>query len=92
MLHWLSQWWRFAMFAAAISAVIAVAKKFLDVWIANNISAYIALMGVSNMIFDLINRRYWEQKLADKEREVADRDAAIAWLQQERAALGESAS
>ena len=83
MLQWLSQWWRFTLFAAAICAVIAVAKKFLDVWIADSISAYVALMGGSNMIFDLLNRRSWEQKLADKEQEVKDRDAVIADKEQE---------
>ena len=89
MLKWIADWWRFLLISAAIGAIAAVAKRFLDGWIADSVVTFISLIGGANMIFDLIGRRSWEQRLAEKEQEkeqeisirnqlLMDRDLKIA--------------
>ena len=69
MLKWIADWWRFLLISMAIGAIAAVAKRFLDGWIADSVVTFISLIGGANMIFDLIGRRSWEQRLQEKDRE-----------------------
>ena len=75
MLRWVADWWRFLLVSMVIAAV---AKRFLDGWIADSVVTFISLIGGANMIFDLIGRRSWEQRLEEKNREIAERDREIA--------------
>lgn len=78
MIKWIVEWWRFLVLAAAISAIAAIAKRFLENWIADSIITFVTLIGGANMIFDLIGRRTWEQRLAERDREIADQAQVIA--------------
>ena len=78
MLKWIADWWRFLLISMAIGAVAAVAKRFLDGWIADSIVTFISLIGGANMIFDLIGRRSWEQRLAEKNQELMEKDREVA--------------
>ena len=83
MIKWIVEWWRFLVLAAAISAIAAIAKRFLENWIADSIITFVTLIGGANMIFDLIGRRTWEQRLAEKDREITDQAQVIASQAQE---------
>ena len=78
MLKWVADWWRFLLVSMTIGAIAAVAKRFLDGWIADSVVTFISLIGGANMIFDLIGRRSWEQRLAEKNQEIMERDREIA--------------
>ena len=78
MIKWIADWWRFLLVSMAIGAIAAVAKRFLDGWIADSVVTFISLIGGANMIFDLIGRRSWEQRLQEKNQEIMERDREIA--------------
>ena len=78
MLRWIADWWRFLLVSMTIGAIAAVAKRFLDGWIADSVVTFISLIGGANMIFDLIGRRSWEQRLQEKNQEIIERDREIA--------------
>ena len=92
MLKWIAEWWRFLLLAMAISAIAAVAKRFLENWIADSIITFITLIGGANMIFDLIGRRSWEQRLAEKDREIANQAQVIATQAREISSQGQEIS
>ena len=77
MLDWITRWWRFLLLSVAIGAITAAAKRFLDGWIADSIIVFVTFTGGANMIFDLVGRRSWEQRLAEKDREILARDQAL---------------
>ena len=78
MRKWVADWWRFLLVSMTIGAIAAVAKRFLDGWIADSVVTFVSLIGGANMIFDLIGRRSWEQRLDEKNREIMERDREIA--------------
>ena len=83
MLKWIAEWWRFLLFSVAIGVITAAAKRFLDNWIADSIIVFVTFTGGANMIFDLIGRRSWEQRLAEKDREILARDQELVARDQE---------
>ena len=85
MLKWIAEWWRFLLLSAAIGAVTAAAKRFLDNWIADSVIVFVTFTGGANMIFDLIGRRSWEQRLAEKDREILARDQKLVAQERELA-------
>ncbi len=87
MLKWIADWWRFLLISMAIGAIAALAKRFPDDWIADSIVTFISLIGRANMIFDLIGRRSWGQRLQEKDREIIERDRKITAQNQEIADL-----
>ena len=78
MRKWVADWWRFLLVSMTIGAIAAVVKRFLDGWIADSVVTFVSLIGGANMIFDLIGRRSWEQRLDEKNREIMERDREIA--------------
>ena len=78
MRKWVADWWRFLLVSMTIGAITAVAKRFLDGWIADSVVTFVSLIVGANMIFDLIGRRSWEQRLDEKNREIMERDREIA--------------
>ena len=78
MRKWVADWWRFLLVSMTIGAIASVAKRFLDGWIADSVVTFVSLIGGANMIFDLIGRRSWEQRLDEKNREIMERDREIA--------------
>ena len=83
MLKWIAEWWRFLLFSVAIGVITAAAKRFLDNRIADSIIVFVTFTGGANMIFDLIGRRSWEQRLAEKDREILARDQELVARDQE---------
>ena len=71
-------WWRFILLSAALSAIVFVSKEFLPTATADAIIAFTTLLGGANMIFDLIGKKSWEEKVAERDREIAAKNAEIA--------------
>ena len=76
-------WWRFILLSAAISAIVFVSKEFLPTATADAIIAFTTLVGGANMIFDLIGKKSWEEKVAERDREIAAKNAEIAELRRQ---------
>ena len=70
-------WWRFILLSAAISAIVFVSKEFLPTATADAIIAFTTLVGGANMIFDLIGKKSWEEKVAERDREIAAKNAEM---------------
>lgn len=83
MTQWLAQWWRFILLSATVAVIAAAAKRFLDNWIADGVITFTTFMGGTNVIFDLIGRRSWEEKVAEKDQTINARDQEIRERTQE---------
>ncbi len=92
MTQWLAQWWRFILLSATVAVIAAAAKRFLDNWIADGVITFTTFMGGTNVIFDLIGRRSWEEKVAEKEQEIKERDQEISARDQEISARDQEIS
>ena len=70
MLQWITQWWKYALFAAAtITATAAADTMIPDPFLSRLAALAIPTFGGSKMILELFDKKGMERKLQEKERE-----------------------
>ena len=70
MLQWITQWWKYALFAAATVTATAAADTMIpDPFLSRLAALAIPTFGGSKMILELFDKKGMERKLQEKERE-----------------------